>query len=159
MEANNKMAEIVNVYSDMIYKIAFNYLKSSEDAEDMVQEVLITYINNKTKFKDKEHEKCWIIRVTINKCINHIKKNKKARFIELKEYSAIYIHEEEPMYLYEEINKLKEKYRVVFELFYFHDLKISEISKILGISEDNVKTRLKRAREKLRNSLGKEFSK
>ena len=55
--------------------------------------------------------------------------------------------------LLESIDKLEDKYRIVFELFYLREFKISEISKILKISEPNVKTRLRRAREKLKKLL------
>lgn len=53
----------------------------------------------------------------------------------------------------EDINRLNEKYKSVFQLFYFEDLKVAQISKILNISESAVKTRLKRAREILKQIL------
>ncbi len=76
---------------------------------------------------------------------------------------------DEPFYCYDidtktdlevAISKLKEKYRTVFEMFYFEDLKISEISKVLKITEASVKTRLKRAKAKLEKLLksGGEYS-
>ncbi len=55
--------------------------------------------------------------------------------------------------LYESLKKLKQKYRIVFELFYINGMKISEIANILNISESNVKTRLKRARDKIKKYL------
>lgn len=57
------------------------------------------------------------------------------------------------LYLLEDINRLNEKYKSVFQLFYFEDLKVAQISKILNISESAVKTRLKRAREILKQIL------
>ena len=147
---------LINKYSDMIYRIAIGYLKNKEDAEDIVQEVFLKYLTyiEKKKFKDQNHEKYWLIRVAINLCCNELKNSNNKNLV-LSEKSIVnYFNLDEKNYfILENIEKLEEKYRVVFDLFYLRDLKISEISKILKISEVNVKMRLRRAREKLKKSL------
>lgn len=143
--------KLINKYADMIYSISIGYLKNKEDAEDIVQEVFIKYIEHiklNKKFNDEEHEKCWIIRVTMNLCSNYLKKNKMFSKITIQK-DIFYKFDEDENYLLEKIDKLDLNYKTVFELFYFRDLKISEISKILNISKANVKTRLKRARDKI----------
>ncbi len=146
---------LINKYSDTIYHIALGYLKNREDAEDLVQEVFLHYINyiKNNDFKDDNHEKCWIIRVTINLCRNAIKSKKNSKNVYLENEIIPDNFSDSENNLLDCIDSLKEKYRIVFELFYIKDFKICEISSILNISEANVKTRLKRARDKLKKML------
>lgn len=65
--------EIVEKYSDMIFRIAYQYLFNNYDAEDIVQEVLVKLLTKKVIFKDEEHVKSWLIRVTINQCLDYKK--------------------------------------------------------------------------------------
>lgn len=155
--------KLLKEYSNMIYRIASGYFDSKDDIEDIAQEVYVKYMNyveENGEFDDLGYERNWIIRVTINLCNNEVKSARKKYNVPLKD---------EPLYCYDidtkadlerAINNLKEKYRIVFELFYFEDLKISEISKLLKITESSVKTRLKRAKAKLEKILksGGEYS-
>ncbi len=155
--------KLLKEYSNMIYRIESGYFNSKDDIEDIAQEVYVKYMNyveENGEFDDLGYERNWIIRVTINLCNNEVKSARKKYNVPLKD---------EPLYCYDidtkadlerAINKLKEKYRIVFELFYFEDLKISEISKLLKITESSVKTRLKRAKAKLEKILksGGEYS-
>lgn len=150
-----KLKDVIDEYYKMIYHISLEYLRNKEDAEDIVQEVLlryVTYINEEKKFTSKEHEKYWIVRVTINLCCNELKTSRRKTNTQLDKGSAkSYIMPDNA--LFDEIQKLSDNYKNVFILHYLEDFKISEISSILNISENNVKTRLKRAREKLKNGL------
>lgn len=149
---------VIDKYADMINRIAYRYLNSKEDTEDVVQEVFIKYmkfINSGKSFNTEEHEKCWLVRVTLNLCYNELKFAKTRKTMPLNEdlYCDLEINSDNLLIV--AINKLDKKYREVFELFYIDDLKISEISKILKISESNVKTRLKRARDKVKEYMMK----
>ena len=149
--------KIIDKYSDMIYQIAIGYLLNQDDAEDIVQEVLLKYIRMQPKFKDENHEKYWIVRVTINMCCNEIhsaSKTKNLPYIE--NTNSIKFETTCEANIFDCIRKLKTGYRRIFELHYLHDMKIGEISKILNIREDAVKTRLKRARDTLKELLRKE---
>lgn len=155
----NKKLETKNLidkYSEMIYHIALRYLDTKEDAEDIVQEVFvryISYIKEGNTFNTEEHEKCWMIRVTMNLCCNEISSAKRRKTLLFKDSLYCEFEVSSENLLADAIKKLDVKYREVFELFYIDDLKISEISKVLNISEANVKTRLKRARDTVKDYI------
>ena len=146
--------ELINKYSEMIYNIAIRYLKNNEDAEDIVQETFMKYIKHIKKngdFDTEEHIKYWLVRVALNLCNNELNSAKHNRNVSLFECKKVCYYDSKFDYN-ELINKLSGKYRTVFKLFYIEDIKISEISRILCISESNVKTILKRARDKLKKN-------
>ncbi len=149
-----ELDKVVEEYGKIIYRIAFLYFKQRTEAEDVVQDVLLKYLMNTKKFESKEHEKNWIIRVTINHCHNVRLSAWKRKTVPLEEY-AFKLKTEIQDEIFNCLDNLKEKYRVVAQLFYFEDLSIKQISKTLKISESNVKTRLLRARHMLRDELKK----
>ena len=152
MKEKTTNRKLVELYSDMVYKIAKSYLKNTDDAEDIVQEVFVKYLDNKRPFINAEHEKNWIIRVTINLCYNELRSTQRRNKL-CKTYQDEVFYEEHENSLCEYINKLKERYRVVFELYYLHDFTTKEISKILLITDMAVRTRLKRARNQLKKLM------
>lgn len=64
---------LVTAYADMILRISYQYLKQTQDAEDICQTVFLKYLSNNCEFDSVEHEKAWIIRATINTCKDHLK--------------------------------------------------------------------------------------
>lgn len=149
--------ELIREYYKTIYHISVGYLRNKEDAEDMIQDVFFKYVEHikeEGEFEDKTHEKYWIIRVTINLCCNKLKTLKKMSNRNLDDNDKKYLLPENA--LFNEIQKLKDIYKNVVILHYLECYKVSEISQILSISEENVKTRLKRSREKLKNVLNLE---
>jgi len=73
MYIENDNASKIDMYTEVLYRIAFTYLGNRSDAEDIVQETFLKYIKKKTKFDNDEHEKAWLIRVTINLCKDYLK--------------------------------------------------------------------------------------
>ena len=147
---------LTNTYSDMIYHIAMRYLNTKEDAEDIVQEVFMRYIANFKAgklFDTEEYEKYWLIRVTMNLCCNEISSARRRKNLPFKDslYCELDISSEN--LLYNSVNKLNKSYKEPFILFYIDEFKITEISKILRISEDTVKKRLSRARTKIKDFI------
>ena len=63
---DNLIEEVVNTYSDMVYRIALNILCNREDANDVMQDVFLRLVRSKSKIKSKEHIKHWLIKVSIN---------------------------------------------------------------------------------------------
>lgn len=139
-------------YKNMLFQIAFSYLGNKYDCEDVIQEAFIKLCYHAPEFTDEEHEKRWIIRVTINLCKNHLRNfwnRKKVSINGLEEYFTT----EEDMEIMSDIIRLPEKYKSAILLHYISGYKVAEISEMLNISESGVKMRLKRGREKLRIEL------
>jgi len=146
--ADDDIDQVVSLYANRVYRIAFSRLKNQSDAEDIVQEVFMKYIANQEMFHDEEHRKAWLIRVTIN-CTNSLLRSSWfKRTTELTEDIPTYMEESSDLISY--VLKLPEKYRTVIHLFYYEELSVKEIANALGIKESLVKTRLHRARTALK---------
>jgi len=165
--------KILGEYANMVYKLAFSYVKNKDDADDIFQEVFINIIRSDPSFESKEHEKAWLIRTTINCCKNY----KNTRWE--KNVAILYGNEEQNVddmgllgqsnpieemlsaNQYESVSEavlsLSEKYRVVIHLYYYEEFNINEIAKILGKKENAIATRLSRARAKLKEMLKGEY--
>lgn len=141
--------EKYNLYKNMLFQIAFSYVGNKYDCEDIIQEAFIKLCYHTPKFEDEEHEKRWLIRVSINLCKNHLRSfwnRKKVSMDGLDEYFS----QDEDVEIMSDIISLPDKYKSVILLHYISGYKITEISEILNITESAVKMRLKRAREKLK---------
>jgi len=140
--------EAISHFSDTIYRVAFNMLKSESDTHDVFQDVFLRFVKKKRKFESLEHAKAWFIRVTINCCNDFFRKQKNHQDID----SAIIIPEDDVKQsgITEYVQELDEKYRIVVHLYYYEQYKISEISKILKENENTIKTRLARAKKILK---------
>lgn len=71
--ANETLEATLDQYGDMILRLAFSCLKNREDAEDVLQDVFVKLIEHHPRFESDEHEKAWLIRVTINICRNRLR--------------------------------------------------------------------------------------
>lgn len=143
--------ESVRQYANMVYRIAFGYLKNVEDAQDITQDVLIQLFVSEKAFESSEHVRNWLIRVTINEC----KKVFRAPWRQqedLEDYiNALY--DEQPDYreLYDALMKLDKKYRMPLMLFYIDGYSTREIGQLLKLPENTVSTRIRRGKEKMKD--------
>lgn len=142
---------ILDKYSKTLIKIAFSYMKNTAEAEDIVQEVYISLMRRGSGFESDEHEKAWLIRVTINKCKNRLKSAWYHKSVPLDEEIS-YLPEEESEVL-SEVLSLPAKYRSVIHLFYYENYSIQEISEILRKSTGTIGTWLSRGRKLLKTKL------
>ena len=149
--ADDSTLETIENYSLMVYRLAYSLVKNKSDADDIHQEVFVRYITSNPVFESGEHEKAWFIRVTTNLCKNLWKTAWKRKVISLSEY-------EEPIEneigykedsIIDVVKLLPQKYRVVIHLFYYEEMSIEEISKVLDLNPSTVRTHLTRARRKL----------
>lgn len=143
---------IVEEFSDMIYRIAYQNLLNVADAEDVTQDVFIRLLRNRSKtFSDKEHVKAWLIRVTVNRCRDY------RRFVLHRNETVLEeqtdAREAQTDWLWEEIAQLPKLDRTIVYLHYYEGYSIKEIGQILGKNANTVSSRLTRARKRLRAML------
>ncbi|MFR1034894.1 MAG: RNA polymerase sigma factor [Acutalibacteraceae bacterium] len=144
----NNMEDIVEKYSDMILRIAYQNLKNKTGAEDILQEVFVKLISVKNRPLEEEHLKAWLIRVTVNLCKNYWKAAWIRKTVPLEE-NWLQISENN-ITLWEELWSLPAKYRNTLYLYYYEGYTVPEISVILQIPLNTAYTHLQRAKEKLK---------
>ena len=143
-------------YKSYLYKVAYTYVKDKQVALDVLQETSFKAWLNIHTLKDEEKFKPWITKILVNTALNYIKKESKVIYME-DENSIIYseksISIEEKLDLSDAIDLLKPKYKTVIILKYFDDMKIEDISYVLDVPINTVKSHLKRAKESLSDIL------
>ena len=145
---------IVEEYADTITRICYSYGKNYDDTQDIMQNVFLKLMRANPEFDSKEHEKAWIIRVTINECKDFLK-NIFRRHTSLEEAQEIPIEEKEDLsYIREAVLKLPDKYKSVIYLFYYEGYTAVEIAGILHEKENTVYTWMNRARQMLKDMVG-----
>lgn len=146
-------------YKNLLYRIAYTYLKNSDDVEDLLQEVFMKRLYNAPSFENEEHEKRWMIRVTVNLAKNCVKSfwNQNRRALdELSEVPESWQWDETDKSVYSEVMALPDKQRIVIYLHYYEEYTCKEIANILNCKESAVKMRLKKGRDLLRLKFSKE---
>ena len=144
-------------YKGMIYRIALNHLRSTHDAEDIVQDIFLKLCQSTKEFESEEHLRFWLIRITINASKNVLRLpwRKNAEYAEALASHAF--EDPEQSALFAAVMGLPDKYRVPLYLFYYEDLSVRKIAKLLKIAESAVTTRLSRARGQLKSTIGEEW--
>ena len=152
-----KVESIADKYKSMVYRIALNQLRSSHDAEDIVQEIFLKLCQTTKDFESEEHLRYWLIRITINASKNVLRLpwRKSAEYAEV--MASHSFENPEQSALFAAVMSLSEKYRVPLYLFYYEDLSVRKIAQLLGIEESAVTTRLSRARGQLKSAIREEW--
>lgn len=154
MEIQNDFEAIYDMYSDMIYKIAYLYLGSTDDTEDVLQDIFIKLLTSTKKFNSEEHRRAWLIRATQNRCKDMLRSSSRANLnIEDYQLPATSKDSDKALDITSKIIALPPKYKTVIILFYYYDYSVSHIATTLKISTSSVKMRLKRGREILKIEL------
>lgn len=156
-----QLIELMNTYGDMVIRLAYTYVKQKQIAEDISQEVFISCYQNLGKFNNQSSYKTWLYRITINKCKDYLKSWNKRKVIpvdhsNMENIMTHFVVENVDLdrELFWLVMKLPIKHREVIILHYYEDQSIKEISEIIHINESTVKTRIHRARQKLKKTLG-----
>lgn len=159
MRSEEELEYAFQCYGDLVRKICFIHMKQTCDVDDVFQNVFLKYANGPS-FDNREHEKAWLIRVTINACKDSLTtwfRKKVSLHDELD--PLVYIRQEiEPVYpeVLEAVLQLDTNYRNVIYLHYYEDYKIVEIASILQKNENTIHTWLRRAKVQLKDILGGE---
>ena len=153
---NKEIEKFVRKYADLVYRVAYTMLKNESDADDIFQDVFMKLCTENVTFINEEHTKAWIIRVTKNKCLDLLKSSAYKPKEEIVENLVTYESNDND-YVWYEVMKLPDKYRIVIYLYYFEGYKLSEMSDILEINESTLKSQLVKSRELLKERLKEEF--
>ncbi len=142
----------------LVYRVAFMQMKRHADAEDVAQDVFVRLLKYEPQFENKEHEKAWFVKATVNLCRDIMKSKWNSTTVSIEkipEQEKAYFRlpdtkEDETLW---EVLELPEKYRDCLYFFYYEDYSVREIARLLGMPENTVKTNLKRGREALKKRL------
>ena len=161
LRADNLQLNMVEKYSQMVYRLAFSMMKNRYDADDIHQDVFVRFLKKQPQFDNEEHEKAWFIRVTVNCCTNYHKTAWRRKTVSLSEYerqedSEMPGQQSDAVNLIETVKMLPEKYRAVIHLFYYEEMSVEEVAKVLHRRTSTVRTQLVRARRMLGEWLTEE---
>lgn len=157
MRSEEAVSQAIEKYAPMVQRICFIHLKNEADTDDIFQTVFLKYAMSTVTFENAEHEKAWIIRVTVNACKDLLKSFFRRHTVPLNEYveqASITMPEQSEVLL--AVIALPEKYRRAVYLHYYEGYTAPEISEILGIKVNTVYTHLARGKDLLRDTLGGE---
>ena len=157
MRSETELTRAIEQYADTVRRICLVHLKNQADTEDIFQNVFLKYALRSAPFEGPEHEKAWIIRVTVNACKDLLRSFFHSRTVPLEEViqqAAPATTEQREVLL--AVLALPEKYRNVIYLHYYEGYSAPEIGALLGKKPNTVYTLLTRGRQMLKTALGGE---
>lgn len=147
----NRLELLVRTHENTLYRAALALLGNSQEAEDAVQDTFLKYLEKAPSFADNSHERAWLLRVTINGCKSRLRSPwHRQRVPLLDSYPAADPEERTAL---ETAMTLPPRERAVIHLYYCEGYSTPEIAAITGEAEGTVRSRLSRARSKLRDLL------
>ena len=155
-ERNRRAEHFLKDYGNAMLRLAYSYVHSMADAEDVLQDTLIRVLEANPVFENPAHEKAYLLTATANMAKNRIEYNRRRETNELNE-ELVAEEREDLSFVWEAVMNLPEVQREVIHLHYQEGYQTAEIAKILGRKEATVRSDLKRARERLREILKEEY--
>lgn len=148
---------LAETYQGMVYRVALNFFRNMDDAEDATQEVMLKLYLRADPFDSPDHARNWLIRVTLNHCRSVWRSPWRQR-VTLEEMTAVIpFSDPEDGELFQTVMGLPEKHRTVLYLFYYEEMSVREIAEVLKLSETAVTSRLSRARRALKHEWTEEL--
>lgn len=155
MLSEQQVNRAIELYADMIKKICMLHLKNHADTEDIFQTVFLKYMTTSPVFENQEHEKAWLIRVTINACHDLIRSFFRSKTVSLdavsEQLSELSIPDRDVL---EAVLSLPVQYKDVVYLYYYEGYSAVEIAGILHKKVNTIYTLLSRAKALLKKTLG-----
>jgi RNA polymerase sigma-70 factor, ECF subfamily len=156
--------QLMDKYGQSLLQLAYSYVGNREIAEDLTQEIFVKCYQKLDQYQKKSSLKSWLWRIAINHCKDYLRswhhknvvtseeqaKHTPSREKEV-ENQVIQRYEDEQ--LVKAVWSLPDTYREVIYLYYFEELSIKEISYLTSVNQNTIKTRLKRAKEILKDCL------
>ncbi|GKU82199.1 sigma-70 family RNA polymerase sigma factor [Niallia sp. NCCP-28] len=159
-EADAVFGEIVEKYGQDMLQLTFSYVNNKALAEDLTQDIFVKCYKSLHTYKRNSSLKTWLWRIAINHCKDYLKSWYNKNVVEMQNEGSltsngemvedVIIQREEEERLVSFVMKLPVKYREVIYLYYFEELTIKEISLIIHVNENTIKTRMKKAKALLK---------
>ena len=152
-------SEIYKLYADMLFGISLKYSENYQDAEDTLQDSFLTIFDKIKQYNNKGSFEGWLKKIAINTALQKYRKKRPLQLVkevtDTEEIVEIDLEDKnlDIDFLLNLIQKLPNKYRLVFNLYVLDSYSHKEISKMLNISEGTSKSNLSRARKNLKNEL------
>ncbi|MGO4372369.1 RNA polymerase sigma factor SigW [Paenibacillus sp. 2TAB19] len=164
-------AELVSLYQDKLFHMAYRMLNNRQESEDVVQDTFLRVYKNLDRYDETLKFSTWIYRIATNLCIDRLRKRKPVYSLDaessehegLDGYSMIPSDDRTPetemllsdtqRIIHQAIETLPPKYKTVMTLRYMQDLSLQEIGDIMDMPVTTIKTRVHRGREFLRKKL------
>ncbi len=156
----------IRQYEADVFRLALSIVDDAAEATEIAQETFIAALKALRQYEERRSLKAWVYVIALNICRSHLRKKNfldrlKAsaqNLLKLEQQKQPSLEErvvqnEREAALWNELNQLDERHRLVVILRYFHELPIAEIAEILSIQEGTVHSRLHTARERLRLAL------
>lgn len=165
----DRVRKLYETYSDTVFRMAVMYLKSEQEAYDVVQEVFLKLLNRDIRFQDEEHEKRWLLRVAMNCCKDVLKSHwhkKRVPFDECDDakdrmaggdHSGFDSSWTDRQTILAAVCDLPDIYKDVVFLYYYEEYSAEEAARILHKNASTVRSRLQKARELLKQKLKEEW--
>ena len=151
MDRSNRLEEMIETYENTLFRAALAILGDAQEAEDAVQETFLRYLEKRPEFRDRGHEKAWLLKVAANRCKSVLRTRKRHPAVELLDvYPA---PDTDCRELMEAILTLPANQRSAVHLHYYEGYTTDEIAGILGQRPGTVRSHLSRARGALRRYL------
>lgn len=155
MRSENEVNRAVEKYADLLQRICFYHLKNRADTEDVFQTVFMKYMLYDTPFRDEEHEKAWLIRVSVNACKDLLKSFFRRSIVSIDTLADMPAElPDDHREVLEAVLSLPEKYKDVIYLHYYEGYSAAEIGRIVGKKENSIYSLLSRGRGMLKEKLG-----
>lgn len=159
MRSDDEIKRAIDLYADTVKKLCMVHLKNEADTEDIFQTVFLKYFQSNIIFENDDHEKAWIIRVTINACKDLLKSFFRSKTVSVENYLNQQLEIDttlENRMILEIVLSLPDKYKNVVYLHYYEGYTAVEISRILNKNVNTIYTLLSRSKKILKEKLGGE---
>lgn len=146
--------EVMERYSDLIYRVAYANVKIKADADDVFQEVWCRYYQKNKVFESEEHRRNWLINVTLKCCKKIYSSVRYKRTVLTDDVSLLESKlPKKDFEIYYAVINLPQKYRIPIYLYYYEGFSVNEISHMTNTNTSTVRSQMKRGREKLKEIL------
>jgi RNA polymerase sigma-70 factor (ECF subfamily) len=156
----HEFQQVMQEHTDYLVRLAYLYVKDWPAAEDTVQDVFLKFYLEFEQFEKRSSLKTYLTRMTINKCKDYLKSWRYRKQVltnsfsyQAKKARSSSIEQDEKLELADAVLQLPLKYREVIIYYYFEELSVLDVAQILSVTDNTVKTRLRKARALLKEQL------